>query len=73
MARVKTCDVCGKPIDRVALKLFKVSRLNPKVKKEDYSHHADVGECCVMKINQINWVPRRTYKKTEKPVEQNAA
>jgi len=59
MARQVRCDVCGKLTSRVAVKLFKVSRMHSKVSHNDYTHHADVGECCVMKINEIRWQERR--------------
>lgn len=57
-----TCDFCGKETKRIALKLWKASRMHSKVSHNDYTHHADIGECCVMKVNGIRWQERTRGK-----------
>jgi hypothetical protein len=60
------CDVCGKPTERVALKLFKAPTDDSGVKgHNDYTSSCDVGPCCVLKINQISWHPRKKREKKE--------
>jgi hypothetical protein len=42
------CDICKKPTDRIVGKLHFVPMI-PGVSRgvhSNYSHHADVGECC---------------------------
>ena len=43
-----TCDICGKPTEKVVAKLFftpMIAGVNRAV-HSNYSHHADVGVCC---------------------------
>lgn len=65
MARVQMCDVCGKPTERVVVKLYKAPKENSRSDHSRYKAHADVGACCVTKINEIQWQERQTKKKKE--------
>ena len=60
MSRPIICDNCGKPTDKLVLKLFKAN-LTESAKKDhsQYAAHADIGECCAVEINKINWTPRK--------------
>jgi hypothetical protein len=58
MANVAICDVCKRPTKRLVAKLF----IGPRGRKShaDYTHHADVGECCAAKIMEdIRWQKRK--------------
>jgi len=72
MSKVVTCDVCGKPTDRIVAKLFKMTGADNtanKWQRSNYSAMADVGTCCAVRINQINWQPRkRRVKKKDEEV-----
>jgi hypothetical protein len=63
MTRTTTllCDVCRKPTKRIVGKLNFIPMI-PGVSRSahsNYSHHADVGECCKSKIlNGINFSQR---------------
>lgn len=63
MASTKTCDVCGRPAKFVK-KLF-LAKYGGRNDHSNYTHHADVGECCIERIDQIRWQKRQ---KREKPV-----
>lgn len=64
MSRVLTCDSCGKPMERVVLKLYKTVNTGPRTTDHTkYTDSADIGECCVVKINGINWTKRSTNVK----------
>jgi hypothetical protein len=57
MARlaVKTCDVCGKPTDNIVGKLHFIPSIPgvTKLNHSQYTHHADVGECCKAKLFKV--------------------
>lgn len=55
MARSFKCDVCQKPIDEVKAKLF----ITPTMSRENYTAHADIGACCLPKINNEITFTRR--------------
>lgn len=65
MAReiVKTCDICRKPTKKIAAKLNLIPMI-PGVSRgvhSNYTHHADVGECCFNKLMKgFNFRPRMT-------------
>lgn len=66
MARLDTCDVCGKPAKLVA-KIFigPARQLHSK-----YTASADIGECCLPGIQKnMNWKKRGTYKPRNKKPE----
>lgn len=67
MPRV-VCDVCGKPTDRIVIKLFK-SPTKMRHDHSDYTHHASIGSCCLLKINEINWNERKRRVKDEPEAE----
>lgn len=57
------CSVCGNETERIVLKLYKAPvarRARGRVDANLYSHRADVGTCCMLKINEIDWIERRT-------------
>lgn len=60
-----TCDVCGNATDHVVLKVYKASMINSRrpdgrIDANLYTHRANIGVCCVLKINSlIDWKPRR--------------
>lgn len=70
MARQTICDVCGKPTERIALKLYKTQFGKDH---SEYTDHADVGTCCVLKINEISWSPRRRKEKVDVGAQERAA
>jgi hypothetical protein len=69
MARRTDCDICGKPTNRVVAKIY----LSPagengksQMWRQDYTAHADVGECCASQIipkTKIRWQPRKKRDK----------
>lgn len=66
MAKVLTCDCCGKPTDQIIIKMFKAPK-HSKTDHSHYTHHADVGICCINTMNKINWQPRIKREKSEAP------
>lgn len=68
MAHLQVCDYCNKPTNKIAVKLFKTPA-NGRRAHHRYSHHADIGECCINKVNLINWSPRQ---KRDKPAQSAA-
>jgi hypothetical protein len=67
MARQAVCDICKRPTNRIVGKLQFVPAEQEGGKKRmshsNYSHHADVGECCGTKLLQLfNFRPRMTRK-----------
>lgn len=59
------CDVCKKPTKRIVGKLFftpMISGVSRGV-HSNYSHHADVGECCKKKLlNGFNFSARMSKR-----------
>lgn len=68
MSRPLLCDVCGQPIEKVKLKLYKAPKTNGATDHTSYTDHADVGECCVVKINAINWQRRKVLLRKDASV-----
>ena len=67
MARKVICDVCKKPTDEIVGKLFYTPLKSGKVKDSQYTHHADVGECCAPKLMQvISFRERMTQEQYQK-------
>lgn len=62
MGRVYVCDVCKRPTARIEEKLLITpTPSHGRSMHSNYTHHADVGICCVGRIkNFINFKPRRT-------------
>jgi len=60
MARNFICDLCQKPTARIVGKLF----YTPTGKKDgQYTHHADIGECCDGQLKKaINFRERMSAK-----------
>jgi hypothetical protein len=61
--QVIVCDVCGQPTERIAGKISFVPSIPGVVRLNwnNYTHSADVGECCEKKIfGEINFRPRMT-------------
>lgn len=62
MARNFTCDLCKRPTPRIVKKLL----LTPMPRHgmsmhSNYTHHADVGECCADRLLKLfNFRPRKT-------------
>lgn len=58
-----TCDICRRPTDRIVAKLF-LGPIIPGVNRavhSNYTHHADVGECCEKKLlKAFNFKKRMT-------------
>jgi hypothetical protein len=53
------CDVCRKPTNKIVAKLLLTP--SPSVKHSNYTHHADVGECCKDRVIKLfNFRPRMT-------------
>jgi hypothetical protein len=48
MATTHQCDVCGRKCERIVAKLFfgPVLRGSTNASHSNYTHHADVGDCC---------------------------
>lgn len=71
MARTMTkhCDVCGKPTERIVGKLHFIPSV-PGVSRlvhSNYTHHADVGECCKSKLfSAFKFQPRVSQKEYQK-------
>lgn len=69
MARVATCDMCGKTTDEdnpVVTKLYlsPVNGFKAKDQHSSYSAHMDVGKCCLVKVNALGkWQKRKTRAK----------
>ena len=73
MAKVLVCDACGNPTKRLVKKLFLGERTG-KMTHSDYTHHADVGECCAARIDRIiRWQPRKKQGTAETKRQQHAA
>lgn len=66
MARgLSTCDNCGKPTNRVVMKLY-LSPVNgsTRANHSKYTGHADIGECCAAKVtSQFKWQKRQSQKR----------
>ena len=66
------CDVCGKPTERIVGKLTFIPAVPGTVRLNwnNYSHAADVGECCKDRIfTVVNFKKRMTmaeYQKSRK-------
>lgn len=66
MGRSLTCDRCGKPTNRIAMKLY----LTPVNGSSDlrrlmsnYTGHVDIGECCASLVTQgFKWQKRQKRK-----------
>ncbi len=66
MAVKRYCDVCRKPIDQAAAKLFLAPRAPGYGKHKErsvlgrYTASAEVGECCIPQLTKmINWTKRK--------------
>jgi len=73
MARSLQCDICKRPCNTILAKIQYIPMDRPKrTTHSDYSHHADVGECCSERILEMfNFTPRRTraeYQNSRKRV-----
>jgi ribosomal protein S4 len=65
MARhqVLLCDICGRPTERIVGKLSYVPSIRGTVRLNwsNYTHTADVGDCCQAKLfNQVKFRKRMT-------------
>jgi hypothetical protein len=60
MARLRTCDVCGKPAEIVAKIYLSPVRNGKMTDACNYSVRADIGRCCVESVNRFAaWTKRR--------------
>lgn len=60
-----TCDLCGKPTERVVAKLYLSNRTGGKNDHANYTAHADVGECCMGLVVKFKWQRRKPNKRTK--------
>jgi hypothetical protein len=59
----KLCDVCRKPTNKIVGKLQYIPTRSTARSHSDYTHHADVGECCSSRLLQLfNFRERMTRK-----------
>ena len=59
-----TCDYCGKETERIVLRLYKARKREVgRTDAINYTHRANIGPCCVMRVNAIGWKPREPRKK----------
>lgn len=74
MGRVLICDVCRKPTKRIAAKVHLILLNGQTYAASDYSHHADVGECCVeaFTTQTVKWKGRKKQARTQAKVTANA-
>jgi hypothetical protein len=56
MASAQLCDICGQPA-AIVRKLFLASKAG-RNDHSNYTHHADVGECCLPVVDDIHWQKR---------------
>lgn len=65
-----SCDLCGKPTERIVAKLYLSNRTGQKNDHANYTAHADVGICCIEKVvkNGIKWQTRKRNKRTKEKV-----
>jgi len=64
-----TCDVCGKPTNFIVGKLLFVPVIPGTTRSahSNYSHRADVGECCKHKLfNGIAFTQRRSFEEYQR-------
>lgn len=57
------CDICGKATKRIVGKILLVPSNGgiTRLSYANYSHHADVGECCMPKLQRgFKWRKRLT-------------
>lgn len=77
MAKVKVCDGCNKPIDKVVAKLFysEIKEANgTRSHHSKYTMHADLGECCAPRFRAaIRWQKRQGRNGTGSSVAQKVA
>jgi hypothetical protein len=67
MAQTRECDMCHRKItddNPVVLKLFLVPTQGKKWTDRQYTHHLDVGQCCIVKVRNMDW-QKRVSKKEE--------
>lgn len=59
-----TCDVCGKPCERIIGKLLLLpSKEGATWRHNDYKAHADVGGCCAGPVKTlVKWQVRKPRK-----------
>ena len=62
---VKFCDICRKPTNRIVAKIQWIPATE-RVTHSNYSHHADVGECCVGLRRKINFRERVSFQDYQK-------
>ena len=63
MARSLSCDICQRPCERIVAKLHRIPAGNGPISHSNYSHHADVGECCDERVLELfRFSPRMTRK-----------
>lgn len=65
MARevVKRCDICRKETKEIVGKLHLTPAISGRVVHSNYSHHADVGACCMGKVTRLfNFRKRQTAR-----------
>jgi len=66
MARNVTlqCDICGQPTKMIVGKIMFIPQDGRRRSAHsDYSHSADVGECCKAKLfNTVRFQRRRTFR-----------
>lgn len=72
MATRRECDLCERRISEdnpIVAKLFfspVKTEGNGGGNSNDYTLHADVGQCCATKVNQWKWQKRETRKQSPK-------
>ena len=62
-----TCDFCGNQTERIVVRLYKARKREVgRTDAINYTHRANIGSCCVMRINAINWQPRQSQPEKAK-------
>lgn len=65
MARheVQSCDMCGKPTNRIIAKLTLIpARPGASLTHSNYTAHADIGECCFQELSKlVKWQKRLKF------------
>lgn len=72
--RHTSCDICSQPCEHVVAKLFlgPVTRGSAKAVHSNYTHHLDVGECCVERLmTSFKWRKRVSQKQYHKSRKEN--
>lgn len=70
MARVIICDVCRRPTKRLVFKLY-LGEWGNRNSHADYTHHADIGECCAANVQEmVRWQKRIKNKAPAKKRQQ---